>query len=355
MPHVDVHVMYEYGIDLRPHCSSYVRLILPLTYPSGGRDLSVTFGRSYRKSDILILERLLRPDVTAEFVEGLTEQARRDGAQIIYQIDDNLLDLAWNTPFLSYPMPAHKGIVRYLTREADGVITSTPALANRLQKLNNRIKVVPNAIDDRLYRYRPSHLSLPGSPKVIGYMGTLTHDTDIMMAAQALRAVMRRYDVVLEIVGGFVDPAIREFFAGLPVRYLDVGGSHEYPSFIRWMVANARWDLAVAPLEATPFTNCKSDLKFLDYSALGFPGVYSQVPPYDESVEHMETGYLAQNSVGAWIEALERLLNDDTLRSYIADKARGYVFSKRTLPYCASLWRDIIHGFVSSGGAASSA
>jgi glycosyltransferase involved in cell wall biosynthesis len=214
--------------------------------------------------------------------------------------------------------------------------------------------VVPNAIDERLYRYRTDDLSAPGSPKVIGYMGTGTHDKDIMMIAQALRAVMRRSDVELQIVGGFLDPAITEFFAGLPVRYLDNKGGQEYPSFIRWMVANARWDLAIAPLDATPFTMCKSDLKFLDYSALGVAGVYSQVRPYEEGVEHLETGYLAPNSVDAWSEALERLLNDDALRDRIANKARDYVFSKRTLAHCAAEWRDTIYEFLTSGGRAAS-
>src|SRR5215470_13482281 len=100
MSQVDVHVMYEYGVDLRPHSSAYIRLILPLTYPREGRRFSVTFGRQYRKSDILILERLLRPDVTAELAEDLIERARRDGVRVVYQTDDNLLDLEWSTPFL---------------------------------------------------------------------------------------------------------------------------------------------------------------------------------------------------------------------------------------------------------------
>src|SRR5262249_37301421 len=175
-----------------------------------------------------------------------------------------------------------------------------------------------------------------------------------MMIAQALRAVMRRRDVELQIVGGFVDPAIKEFFAGLPVRYLDPGVSQEYPSFIRWMVANVRWDLAIAPLQATPFTLCKSDIKFLDYSALGVAGVYSRVLPYETTVGHMETGYLAKNSVDAWSEALELLLDDDDLRSRIADRARDYVFSKRTLAHSASVMRGVISGLMSTDDRAAS-
>ena len=223
-----------------------------------------------------------------------------------------------------------------------------------MKALNNQIEVVPNSIDERLYAYRSSEMPAAGQPRVVGYMGTGTHDGDIMMIAQALRTVMHRSDIELQIVGGFVDPAIKEFFAGLPVKYLDPSGSQEYPSFIRWMVANARWDLAIAPLQATPFTLCKSDIKFLDYSALGIAGVYSRVRPYEATVAHMETGYLAQNSVDAWTEALELLLDDDDLRSRIADRARDYVFSNRTLAHSASLMRGVISGLMCSGDRAAS-
>ena len=59
---------------------------------------------------------------------------------------------------------------------------------------------------------------------------------------------------------------------------------HEWP----------RWAAGLAPLEDTPFNRAKSDLKFLEYSALGLPTVASRVTPYLGIDAH--GGVLADNS-----------------------------------------------------------
>ncbi len=41
--------------------------------------------------------------------------------------------------------------VRTFAREADGIITTTLFLRERLKALNDRIHVVPNALDERLF------------------------------------------------------------------------------------------------------------------------------------------------------------------------------------------------------------
>src|SRR5262249_13670992 len=136
--------------------------------------------------------------------------------------------------------------------------------------------------------------------------------------------------------------AVMTAFHGLPVHSLNLGDNVEYPNFVRWMKRNIWWDLAIAPLQDNPFTRCKSDIKFLDYSALGIAGVYSRVQPYEQTVRHLETGYLTDNSADAWVEALDQLLSNDSLRHSLADRAREYVLSNRTLKYCAQNWRDAI-------------
>ncbi len=91
-----------------------------------------------------------------------------------------------------------------------------------------------------------------------------------------------------------------------------------YPNFIPWMMKNLSWDVGIAPLEDTIFNRCKSDIKFLDYSALGVPGIYSRVPSYKETIHHLETGYLVENTPSAWTEALAELLTNNELRTQLA-------------------------------------
>ena len=181
-------------------------------------------------------------------------------------------------------------------------------------------------------------------------MGTRTHDHDVMMILQPLREVLRAYGgrVRLELVGGIADAAALRAFDGLPVRGLEPS-SVDYPEFIAWLRETARWDLAIAPLEDTLFTRCKSDLKFLDYGALGIPGVFSRMPVYASTVRHLETGYLAENTPEAWSAGLRQLLDDDDLRSRIASNARDHVARHRTLATCAGRWADAVEEIIRAG------
>jgi glycosyltransferase involved in cell wall biosynthesis len=69
----------------------------------------------------------------------------------------------------------------------------------------------------------------------------------------------------------------------------------------------------------------------LDYGAAGIAGVYSRVPAYDTTIQHLETGYLAINTVESWVEGIVQLINDVDLRCRIATNAHNYVVSRRTV------------------------
>jgi len=343
-----LHVLYEHSADLRPHGCSYIRLLLPLDHPANAGHWQVTSGTDYSGgADVVIVERMWKPDgLSLDSAEQLVRQVRQSQARLIYTLDDNLLDLRPPSFAQAGVTEIQQMFVRQLLREADGVIVSTAPLAERVRQLSLKVKVVPNAVDERLFVRRPSvaEARSQSARMTIGFMGTFSHDADLWMILQPLRAVLRQYQerIELQLVGGVADAALVRAFEGLPVRVLDVQGHSGYPAFVRWMTYNLRWDLALAPLEDTPFTRCKSDLKFLDYSALGIPGLYSRVPVYADTVRHLETGGLADNTVEAWQEALERLVADGLLRRQLARNAYDYVWSQRTLKQCAHQWREAI-------------
>lgn len=347
MKKLKVHIVYEYGADLRPHGCAYIRLMLPLNHPVNADSLIVTSGPDYAKADVVVIDRTWSPGISPTAAKELVKRARADGAYVVYSIDDNLLDLKpegfnrW--PFTTEELMA----VRCFAREADGIIVTTELLKERLARLNENIFVVPNVLDERLWGSQSTIEAAANDRKrtrVIGYMGTHTHDSDLGMILQALRGTLRKHEgqVELQLIGCVADGAVLDAFAGLPVRVLDVGDNVEYPAFARWMVKNVKWDVAIAPLENDVFTRCKSDIKFLDYSAVGIAGIYSQGPVYGKTVRHLETGYLADNNPESWSEGLELLLTDDSLRQSIAKKAQEYTFSSRTLQHCATNWRDAI-------------
>jgi hypothetical protein len=172
-------------------------------------------------------------------------------------------------------------------------------------------------------------------------MGTRTHDDDLMLILPALRAVCERHPgkVEIQLVGVAGRAETNEALKGLPVRFtLPRAEEVEYPLFMLWFTSRVHWDIALAPLEDTLFNQCKSDIKFLDYSAIGAAGVYSRVAAYASSVQHKETGWLAENEVGAWETALEELISNDQLRMQLAQQATWYLFSRRVLLHSVQHW-----------------
>jgi glycosyltransferase involved in cell wall biosynthesis len=367
-----IHILYEHGVDKRPFGSASIRLLRPLTHPSLQHKIQVTSGLMYGGQDVdaIIVDRLWRPDISPASAEALLENIHARDVRLIYALDDSFLDLPaekkdWD------PTEDRLQVVRLFLSQADGILVTTQALREKFINFNSNIAVVSHALDERLLpawrssegknlslkekldkyivsllykRTSPLYFTRP-KPKVIGYMGTLTHDDDLMMVLPALRAVWQRHleEIEFQIVGVVGRPDTRQALKGLPVRILKPSPKKaEYSRFMSWFSRCLDWDIAIAPLQDTPFNRCKSDVKFLDYSALGTAGIYSRVPAYETSVRHKQTGWLAENKVEAWIEALEELLADNHLRRQLAQNATHYLFTQRTLACGAHNWLEAI-------------
>ncbi len=346
-----IQILYEHGADLRPHGSAYIRLLRPLTHPNLGEKLKTTVKREYEGLgvDAVIVDRFWRPDISKALAEKLVADVRRAGAKLIYALDDNLLDLAPH----QIPLALQGGtrsaaecleIVRFFLRQADSVWVTTPLLRERFATFNPKVTVTPNALDERLLVGKsPSPVNTPFGRrrKVIGYMGTLTHDDDLLLVLPALRTVWERHstEIELQLVGVVGQRDTLQILQGLPVRVVGPDPKEmEYPLFMLWFSGHINWDIAIAPLKDTPFNRCKSDVKFLDYSAIEAAGIYSRVPAYESTVRHLETGWLVENDVDAWVEALETLLLDDHLGQQMARNAARYLYTERTLARCSNHW-----------------
>ena len=176
-----IHVVNEYGDDFRPHSTTFIRWIRPLSHPKIKPYLDVTIDLRYQGQsvDMVIVDRFWRPDVSLDLMKGLVSSIKSAGAKFIYTLDDNFVDLILEKK--GWPPERFMGIVEYLLLHADGVIVTTPALKERLENFNANIKVIPNELDERLLVPRippkPDQLDTD-RPIKIGYMGSLTHDED---------------------------------------------------------------------------------------------------------------------------------------------------------------------------------
>ena len=160
-------------------------------------------------------------------------------------------------------------------------------------------------------------------------MGTLTHGADFQLVEDALTRIKDIYGTSVDIyIIGVTTRAVNSKYFKVLSPPPELASS--YPLFMQWMGGLNLFDIGIAPLESNPFNLHKSDIKFLDYSALKIATVASNVEAYAGTIIHQETGFLVDNKTEAWVDALSALISSIEARRRIADNAYAYLQEHRT-------------------------
>ena len=208
-------------------------------------------------------------------------------------------------------------------KASDALIVSTPYLAQLYKPFNPQVHVVENAVDLALWR---TSKSSPGRQRVtIGWMGGGTHREDLALVKDAVFEVLDRY----ENASFTFLHACPDFFKGHK-RIKEIRGFKAIDKYPAW-VAKAGFDIGIAPLVDNNFNRGKSNLRWLEYSALGIPTVASPLPHFKESIREGETGLLA-NATQEWVNALGYLIENEEARLRIGKQAQQEV-KERWNPY----------------------
>lgn len=340
-----VHVLYQSPNGCEPYGCSIIRLLRPLSHPSISRFVKLSYSNKIPADyvDVLIIERVWEHSFSTPQLLNMLTALKLRGTKIIYEADDDLLHVNSRPGDAQWPSCLEKNMIRLLAREADGVVVSTSNLAKVFSQFNSNIYIFENALDESLFE---RVIKINRSVTRFGYVGTFTHLQDLAFISPAIKKALHRHqgNVEFEVVGIGDEKVIHDMFDGLPVTVRRVPKtSVSYEKFCSWMSRNIHWDFGIAPLIASVFSDSKSDIKFLDYSILGIPGIYSDVPAYASTVAHGLTGLICKNNEEDWTYSLEAMINSESLRGSLADAAFKYVHTNRTLKSKAVELLNILH------------
>jgi len=325
-----------------PKSSAFIRLIAPFTHPfmRGKVFFTVLDSNTTQVSadtDICIVQRTAFDTQMA--AEQLVKNLRANGTKLVVDNDDAFSLLDESHAEHSAKDQKHEAL-EYLLKKADQVWVSTNALVKLYEDQASSIHVIKNTLDARIWKHGTSPAT--GNRLQMVYMGTATHDADFDLLMNVLDIVEKSFP------GKFQLTVIGVSSRALPDRpwihrlYQPPGGAI-YPNFVDWFVKQGPFDLGLCPLIDTPFNSCKSDIKCLDYIALGALPVASNVPAYktrglDKYIIKLD------NTEEAWIEGLTRILRDIAAfrkqRHATITDAQTYLWSKRSSEVAA---RDIYH------------
>lgn len=325
--------------------SSFIRIVQILKLLDTSR-FDVTFVQQKRinlllvfSCDVLVVQRAEDHSVVSCIL-----LAKLLGKKIVYEIDDNLLDIPAASKLSRRADRIRRNVRNYLDM-ADLVNCSTNRLKESLCRVvpNKKIVITENSIDASVVQ--PLREMPRGKVRKIvisntDYFKLLNSDEFI----SDLRLLVSEYGENLRIYTIGID--IEELHDCPNVIHIH---SMNYTDYIRFLI-DMRFDLALVPLEESDFHACKSVIKYLDFSVARTPVVCSDVFPYKDVIVSNENGLLVRNGISrSWYSAVNQLLGDDVLRSSIAEKALQDVVRNYSLEKSLKHWEELLIELVGNG------
>jgi glycosyltransferase involved in cell wall biosynthesis len=162
------------------------------------------------------------------------------------------------------------------------------------------------------------------SETVVGYAGTASHAADFEPLVPAIRKLLETPNLRFDFIG-YCPPELLGMEHVRLTPWID-----RYEDYLAALTLR-RWDIGLAPLKDTLFNNCKTNLKFREYAALGIAGIYSDIPLYRGCVRDGENGLLVSNTAEAWHRGIQKLAGDTKLRSRIRAASEEEAKTKYTV------------------------
>jgi O-antigen biosynthesis protein len=262
------------------------------------------------------------------------EMRHRHDKPMLVEVDDNYIDVPeWSEAFHSFMAMSHyrKTSIQHL-RNADALIVTTPHLKQTYSQFNDHIEIMPNSLDfkgDRKFVGWDTVSVRKHEGIRIGWIGGRAHFNDLMAVAEPLREVLsRNSEVKLVLVNSALKQSCqlsgRPFpFEGLNVLVADRSVPiNRYATFM----ASFGFDIGIAPLEDCNFNRSKSNLRWLEYSALKIPCVASGIGNFAETVRPGKDGLLVNNNnPDEWVTYLQGLVDSADFRARLGRDANARV------------------------------
>jgi glycosyltransferase involved in cell wall biosynthesis len=296
-------------------------------------------------ADLVVLYRV----PMGRYVRACIALARRLGRPLVFSCDDLIFDPALTPAAALTLLPAEQRAAwlaytkRYAEtlRACDAFLGTTEPLVAAAARAGVPGFVIRNGLGaaqlavaevtrregwQALARAREPRSGLARRPRESGVLrlaylsGTIMHDLDFATIEPVLAAVLEAVPAARLRLVGYLRPSgvlapFRERVERLP--------------FLPWQDLFAHLvdvDVNLAPLRwPDPFSNAKSEVKYLEAAALAVPTVATPTAAFRHAVRHGENGALA-TTADEWQRMLLRLLDDAGWRHRLGNAARDDVF-----------------------------
>jgi glycosyltransferase involved in cell wall biosynthesis len=287
-----------------------------------------------KKVKVIVLNRVSWNDN----IQKLVKQAEVLGQSIIYDTDDLTFDVELfkqSEMYVNFNEAQKEqyekttGLEILESKQLKAITTTTSFLAEKLSRFKKPVFVVRNKLSKQELQWtreaRKIYLRRASRDEDVRlgfFSGSVSHNRDFATIVPALEAILSRYKNVKLYLVGYLSTGDEFYkkFKDQIVQLPFVPRKKHYQNI-------AEVDINLAPLEMTDFCQSKSELKFFEAGIIGIPTVAVENQTFLETIAHGKDSLLSKDT-NAWVDNLERLIDDKELRITLGEKARQKVLKK---------------------------
>ena len=312
-----------------------------------------------KSADVVLLGRAAAP-----IVQLMIKEMKKHGKYVVYDLDDNMFGVSPISPHwkdfgimpvnMEHPelgsMPMYvdgqdgydvkrnralrESFIKII-RLTDCMTVTTPPLQKLYSRYHDNVKVVPNAIDFGLWK-RPDILKGNGKVRVL-YTGAANHREDWEFVKNPIIELQKKYkDWTMVFVGMDWHNHSGPEFDKSRVEYHGWADIDGYPFLMRSLCC----DIGIAPISRIEFNECRSSIKWLEYSALKMATIATNYGPYKRDCEDGATALLVQEKE-EWYGALSKLLEDEASRKGLGERAHKVAKRNYDLDVMVDTWMEV--------------
>jgi len=263
---------------------------------------------------------------------GMVGLFRLLGKKMIYDIDDAVyLNTDTSLPkILSFIEDRQQ--IQKLIKCADVVLAGNRHLKEYAGKLNDKIVVLPTAVDTDVFR--KSVTGRPDKSIIIGWIGSESTNRYVNILIPVLNRLKGHYEMEFWICSS-------------SLKNIEMQNISFPFKFVKWSTVNERYflcsiDIGVMPLEDSGWERCKCGFKIIQYMAYNVPVVASPVGVNKEIIKDGENGFLASDE-NEWIKKINILFSDKELRRQFSVKGRDTVEKEYSVKLNFPLFLKVIN------------
>ncbi|HJW02939.1 MAG TPA: glycosyltransferase [Azospira sp.] len=242
----------------------------------------------------------------------------------VYMMDDLITEIPEGNPNYRRVPRDSRYRLRQLLAQADRLIVSTEPLVDLGKEMIDDVRLLPNRLRDDLWLPLRSQRRTSARPR-IGWAGAQQHAGDLALIIDAVKQTANEADwVFFGMCPDELRPYVREY------HEFEIG-VEAYPA----KLASLNLDLAIAPLEINRFNEAKSNLRILEYGALGLPVVCTDIFPYQTDAAPVKR---VANDTAAWVAAIRERIHDLDATAREGDRLKEWVLNDYLLSQHLDDW-----------------